>query len=534
MGLSKEVARRRTFAIISHPDAGKTTLTEKLLLYGGVLHMAGAVKARKASSHAVSDWMEMEKEKGISITSSVLQFDYRGKRMNLLDTPGHADFSEDTYRTLAAVDSAVMLLDVAKGVEARTLKLFEVCRLRKLPVITFVNKMDRSGLDPLELLDAVGRTLNIRTVPLNWPIGSGPDFEGVVDLLTREVTLYERVAAGTTVLEQTVTPLGDPGLRDRLGGARYDDLLETLELLDIAGDSWCVEDFLAGDVTPFFFGSAMTNFGVEPLLEALLELAPAPQPRVATTSVRAPDDPAFSGFVFKIQANMNPRHRDRIAFLRVVSGSFERGMAITVARSGKVLRSTNPHSFVASERSIVEWASPGDIVGIYDPGSLRLGDTLYADTPITYAGIPRFAPEHFVRVRLADPSRRKHFTKGISQLAHEGAIQRFVDPDLGEADPYLGAVGLLQLEVLTVRLRNEYNTEVHLQPTDYCAARWIGGDPAGLAWLQARRGFKLVRDRDGRPVVLVSGMWALQHAMQQVPGLEFYEVSPLHEAEPGL
>ena len=533
MGLAEEVARRRTFAIISHPDAGKTTLTEKLLLYGGVLHMAGAVKARKASSHAVSDWMEMEKEKGISITSSVLQFEYRGKRMNLLDTPGHADFSEDTYRTLAAVDSAVMLVDVAKGVEARTLKLFEVCRLRKLPVITFVNKMDRSGLDPLDLLDAVGRTLNIRTVPLNWPIGSGPDFEGVVDLLTREVTLYERVVAGTTVLKQTVTPLDDPGLRDRLGEDRYDELLETLELLEIAGDDWSVDDFLAGDVTPFFFGSAMTNFGVQPLLEALVDLSPSPRGRATTTEERAPEDPAFSGFVFKIQANMNPRHRDRIAFLRVVSGSFERGMAITVARSGKVLRSTNPHSFVASERSIVEQASPGDIVGIYDPGALRLGDTLYADVPVTYAGIPRFAPEHFVRVRLNDPSRRKHFTKGLTQLAHEGAIQRFVDPDLGEADPYLGAVGLLQLEVLTVRLRNEYNTEVSLQHTDYRAARWIGGDPAGLAWLRSRRDYKLVQDRDGRPVLLVSGLWPLTYAQQQNPGLEFFDVSPLEVVEPG-
>ncbi len=527
MGLAEQVARRRTFAIISHPDAGKTTLTEKLLLYGGVLHMAGAVKARKASSHAVSDWMEMEKEKGISITSSVLQFDYRGKRMNLLDTPGHADFSEDTYRTLAAVDSAVMLIDVAKGVESRTLKLFEVCRRRKLPVLTFVNKMDRSGLDPLELLDAVGRTLDIRTVPLNWPIGSGPDFEGVVDLLTRQVTLYERVAAGVTVLDETVIPLDDPELRVRLGAERYDDLVETLELLEIAGDDWSVEDFLAGEVTPFFFGSAMTNFGVEPLLEALVELAPPPQPRVTTTVERAPEDPAFSGFVFKIQANMNPRHRDRIAFLRVVSGSFERGMAVTVARSGKVLRSTKPHSFVASERSIVEEASPGDIVGIYDPGALRLGDTLYSDQPVTFAGIPRFAPEHFVRVRLKDPSRRKHFTKGLTQLAHEGAIQRFVDPDLGEADPYLGAVGLLQLEVLTVRLRNEYNTEITLVPTDFSAARWVGGDPAGLAWMRARRSFTLVEDRDGRPVLLVAGLWALNHALQQNPGLEFYDISPL-------
>ncbi len=528
MDLAKAAENRRTFAIISHPDAGKTTLTEKLLLYGGALHMAGAVKARKASRHAVSDWMEMEKEKGISITSSVLQFDYQGRRMNLLDTPGHADFSEDTYRTLAAVDSSVMLIDNAKGVEPRTLRLFEVCRMRKLPVMTFVNKMDRPGLDPLDLLDSVSKSLNIRTVPFNWPIGMGKDFVGVVNVLTKMVTVYERgQPGGTEVAAEKTIHLESDELRDILGEARTDELLEELELLEMAGDPWSVEDFLNGDVTPFFFGSAMTNFGVRPILDAISAIAPGPKPRPTVEGQRDPVDPNFSGFIFKIQANMNPRHRDRIAFMRVVSGSFERGMSVQLARTGKTLKLAKPHSFMASERSIVEDAAPGDIVGLYDPGELRIGDTLAEGGKLEFQGIPRFAPEHFARVKLKDPTKRKHLSNGLQQLSQEGTIQLFFREALGPADPYLGAVGLLQFEVLKERLKNEYRVQAELVPSEFTCARWVAGEPSGLEWLQSRLDFVMVRDRDDRWVVLAETPWKLDYASSQAPGLQLLDVSPL-------
>lgn len=528
MELASEAERRRTFAIISHPDAGKTTLTEKLLLYGGALHMAGAVKARKASRHAVSDWMEMEKEKGISITSSVLQFDYQGRRLNLLDTPGHADFSEDTYRTLAAVDSAVMLVDNAKGVEPRTLRLFEVCRMRKLPVLTYVNKMDRPGLEPLELLDSVSKSLDIRTVPFNWPIGAGKDFVGVVNVLTRQVTVYERGApGGTEIAVERTLPVDSPELAEHLGASRYEDLMEELELLEMAGDPWSIEDFLAGDVTPFFFGSAMTNFGVRPILDAIAELAPPPKPRPTVEGERDPLDPDFSGFIFKIQANMNPRHRDRIAFMRVVSGMFERGMQVELARSGKTLRLAKPHSFMASERAIVEDAAPGDIVGLYDPGELRIGDTLAAGGKLEFQGIPRFAPEHFARVKLKDPTRRKHLQNGLQQLSQEGTVQMFIREALGPADPYLGAVGLLQFEVLKERLKIEYSVKAELVSSEFTVARWVAGTQEGLKWLQGRSDFVLVKDRDDRWVVLAETPWKLDYAVTQAPGLKLLDVSPL-------
>jgi peptide chain release factor 3 len=528
MDLATEATRRRTFAIISHPDAGKTTLTEKLLLYGGALHMAGAIKARKAGRHAVSDWMEMERERGISITSSVLQFDYVGRRMNLLDTPGHADFSEDTYRTLAAVDSAIMLVDNAKGVEPRTLRLFEVCRMRKLPVLTFVNKMDRPGLDPLDLLDEVSKSLNIRTVPFNWPIGMGRDFVGVVELGTGIVTVYERGApGGTEVASERTLHIDDPELASTLGTDRYEALLEELELIREAGDGWSIEDFLAGEVTPFFFGSAMTNFGVRPILNAVSELCPSPKPRPTQDGERDPIDPNFSAFIFKIQANMNPKHRDRIAFMRVVSGAFERGMEVGLARTGKTLRLAKPHTFMADERSIVEEAAPGDIVGLYDPGELRIGDTLSTGPRIEFQGIPRFAPEHFARVKLKDPTRRKHLQTGLQQLSQEGTIQIFVREGLGPADPYVGAVGLLQFEVLKERLKNEYGVAAELIPSEFTTARWVAGEPSGLAWLQARTDFVLVHDRDERWVVLSESPWKLDYAVSQAPGLKLLDVSPL-------
>ncbi len=526
MDLAQEISRRRTFAIISHPDAGKTTLTEKLLLYGGALHMAGAVKSRKTSRHAVSDWMAMEQERGISITSSVLQFDVGPNRMNLLDTPGHADFSEDTYRTLAAVDASIMLIDAAKGVEDRTRRLFEVCRMRKLPILTFVNKMDRPGRDPLDLMDEVSNSLKIRTVAVNWPIGSGPDFQGVYDRITKNVHLFDRIERGTGIVPETVLPLTHPDVRARLGSA-YDQLLEECALIDEAGDTWNIDEFLAGEVTPFFFGSAMTNFGVGPLLTAIQAYAPSPTPRPTVQGERRPEDPDFSAFVFKIQANMNPKHRDRIAFIRVVSGKFERGMDVTLSRTGKTLRLSKPHSFLAAERSIVDDAVPGDIVGLYDPGELRIGDTLSCGPAVRFQGIPRFAPEYFARVRLKDPTRRKQLQSGLMQLSQEGTIQLFIREGLGPADPYLGAVGMLQFEVLKVRLELEYNVKVELESSRYQVARWIAGDPSAVAWLERRTDFALVEDRDGLPVVLAETPWSLTYAMQEAKGLKLLDVSPL-------
>ena len=524
--LQREIDRRRTFAIISHPDAGKTTMTEKLLLYGGALHIAGAVKSRKSARHAVSDWMEMEKEKGISITSSVLQFDYKGCRVNLLDTPGHADFSEDTYRTLSAVDGAIMLIDAAKGVEARTRRLFEVCRMRNLPILTFVNKMDRPTLDPLDLMDDVGTSLNVGTVALNWPIGSADTFTGVLDRRNDEALLFDHAERGSMQVPTRSTTLDDPEIRARIGDDAHDDLIESAELIAEAGDPWDLERFLAGELTPFFFGSAMTNFGVGPFLDALVDLTPPPQPRASISGTRAPTDENFSAFVFKIQANMNPRHRDRIAFMRVVSGAFERGMNATLARTGRSIRLAKPHSFMASERALVESAVAGDIVGLYDSGELRIGDTLHAGPEVRYQSIPRFAPEFFARVRLKDPTRRKHLKTGLMQLSHEGTIQLF-QAKYADVEPYVGAVGMLQFEVLKVRLKNEYRVEVALDPAPFHAARWIGGDQAGQDWLDARSDYLVVYDRNEAPVLLAQTAWSLQYALQEAPGLELFDVSPL-------
>jgi peptide chain release factor 3 len=530
MDLDHEAARRRTFAIISHPDAGKTTITEKLLLYSGAIHMAGSVRARKASRHAVSDWMQMEQERGISITSSVLQFDYHGAALNLLDTPGHADFSEDTYRTLAAVDSSVMLIDHTKGVESRTQKLFEVCRMRQLPIITFMNKLDRPGRDPLDLIDELSTILNLQVVPLNWPLGMGRDFKGVVDVFTREVHLFAGGRHGQDRVETRVISFEEA--REELGDHLCDEVEEQLDLLDVAGDGWSIEGFLKGDISPVFWGSAMTNFGVEPLLDFLAEHAAHPATRAALTEkderiIVAPEEEAFSAFVFKIQANMNPRHRDRVAFLRVVSGRFERGMDAVLGRTGRNLRLAKPHSFMAQERSIVEEAWPGDIVGLYDPGNLRIGDTLATGRTLRFEGIPRFAPEFFMRAVLKDPLRRKHLDSGLEQLAHEGVIQLFHRPDVGYQDAWLGAVGRLQFEVLQQRLLNEYNVKCVLEPLPYTVCRWIGGKPEALEWLKARRDYTVVHDRVERPVLLSESPWPLNYALKQQPGLVLHDVEPL-------
>ena len=520
--LAFEAGRRRTFAIISHPDAGKTTLTEKLLLYGGAIHMAGAVKSRKASRHAVSDWMKMEQERGISITSSVLQFDYRGRQLNLLDTPGHADFSEDTYRVLAAVDCAVMLVDNGKGVEDRTRKLFEVCRMRGIPVLTFINKCDRDGIDPLQLLDDIGTALGIQCAAVNWPVGQGKEFCGVAERDTGEVLLFGP-GRGTGVVEFERVSQGSDHIPERVRA----QLIEDMELLDGAGERYDHQRFLDGKQTPVFFGSAMNNFGVQPFLEAMVEIAPGPRPRPGKNA-RPPTDPRFSGFIFKIQANMNPRHRDRVAFLRIQSGRFSRGMDVIVHRTGETLRLAKPHSFLAQERVIVEESWPGDIVGLFDPGVLRIGDTVYqSPPPVEYEGIPRFAPEFFARVKLRDPLKRKHLQNGLQQLAQEGAIQLFIRPDIGEQDPYLGAVGQLQFEVLLHRLENEYGAKATLDTAPFRLARWIAGDPKGLAWFKARRDYTVVEDRHGRPVVLAESPWPLQYAMRENPGLILHEVEPL-------
>lgn len=526
MSIAKEANRRRTFGIISHPDAGKTTLTEKLLLYSGAIHLAGSVKSRKASRHAVSDWMKMEKEKGISITSSVLQFEHKGSALNLLDTPGHADFSEDTYRVLAAVDSAVMLIDHAKGVESRTLKLFEVCRMRKLPVITFMNKLDRFGLDPLTLLDDVANTLNLKVVPLNWPIGMGSDFKGVVDLRTKNVHLFEGARHGTKKAKSKIIPFEEA--IHHLSEEEYDKVCEEIELLEMAGDEFTKEGFLRGDISPVFWGSALSNFGVEPLLEFLALDAAPPQPRETMEEKWIdPTEEEFSGFIFKVQANMNPRHRDRIAFMRVVSGTFSRGMEVRIARSGEKLRLAKPHSFLAQERSIVEYAYPGDIVGLYDPGKLRLGDTLTEKKTIKFKGIPRFAPEFFARMELKDPMRRKHLTTGLEQLSQEGVIQLFYRPAIGKHDPYLGAVGMLQFEVLKERLQNEYNVTAIIQSLPFQIARWVGGTPEAIEWLKERRDYPILLDRNDQPVLLSESAWSLNFALQNAEGLELYDVEPL-------
>lgn len=526
MKFQDEVRRRRTFAIISHPDAGKTTITEKLLLYAKAIHLAGSVKAKRATRHTISDWMKIEQERGISVTSSVLQFDYRGKALNLVDTPGHADFSEDTFRTLAAVDSAVMLMDHAKGVEPRTRKLFEVCRMRKLPVITFMNKLDRHGLEPLELVDQVRQTLDLEVAPLNWPLGMGSDFLGVVELATRDVVLYDSKSKGSTIASAERMPWA--GAQSLVGSAVFDRVSEELELIEAAGDTYSHERFLSGDVSPLFWGSAMSNFGIEEVLHYLADEASPPKPRLTEEGAEvSPEEERFTGFVFKIQANMNPRHRDGIAFMRVVSGKFERGMDANIARTNEVLRLAKPHTFMGDERSLVEEAWPGDIVGLYNTGKLRVGDTLVTGNSLKFAGIPRFAPEHFGQLLLEDPLKRKSLDAGLEQLSQEGVIQLFFKPGHGRQNPYLGAVGMLQFEVLKERLKNEYKVEVRFQKASFTRARWIGGKPEALEWLHATHGYMVLEDRNAQPVLLTDSDWSLRYALDNAPGLELYDVEPL-------
>ncbi|PYE54194.1 peptide chain release factor 3 [Deinococcus yavapaiensis] len=512
--LLHEIQRRRTFAIISHPDAGKTTITEKLLLYGGAIHEAGSVTAREGSSSTRSDWMSMEQQRGISISSSALTFEYQGHHVNLLDTPGHQDFSEDTYRTLTAADSALMVLDAARGVQAQTEKLFAVCRNRGIPILTFVNKMDRPAQDPFELLEQVEKTLAIRAVPLTWPIGDGPDFKGVYDLQAKQVLVFERVARGKTRAPVNVTSVGDPALAELIGPELHAKLQEDVDLIEGALPEFDQDEFLRGELTPVFFGSAITNFGVEHFLSKFVHLAPSPGP-LETTSGALPPDTEFTGFIFKLQANMSKHHRDRTAFMRVASGKFERGMEVTHTRTGRKMRLSRAHTLFAQDRESVEEAFPGDIVGLVNPGVFRIGDVVSFSPKVQLASFPRFTPETFANVTMRDVTKRKAFHKGLEQLAEEGVVQVFYPTD-GARDPLLGAVGPLQFEVFQHRLREEYNVDVELNVTSYQLVRWLAGDTSEVA-----RFARNVEDDEGRPVMLFRSKYDLEYTQRNHPGIEF-------------
>ncbi|MFT3913686.1 MAG: peptide chain release factor 3 [Anaeromyxobacteraceae bacterium] len=530
--LAHESARRRTFAIISHPDAGKTTLTEKLLLYGGVIQLAGAVKAKRGRASAVSDWMEMERERGISITTSVMQFPYRGLQLNLLDTPGHADFSEDTYRTLHAVDGAVMLLDSAKGVEAQTKKLFRVCKHREIPIFTFVNKLDRPGREPFELIGEVESVLGIGVYPITWPIFRDHVFRGVYHRVAKRVYLFDAAHAssssgvGAERPPVEVTGIDDPLVLEELGEKGAAQLRHDAELLELAGDAFDHEKFLRGDLSPMFFGSAVNNFGLEAFLETFADLQPPPRARESDQGPVEPTRDEFSGFVFKIQANMDKAHRDRVAFVRICSGKMTRGMKVLHVRSGKEVRLANPTQFLARERSVVDDAWAGDVVGVFDPGTYEIGDTLTGGSRFSFEGIPSFAPERFGRLLLKDPLRRKQFASGIEQLAKEGTIQLYRPPAGRAGDLVLGALGQLQFEVAKYRLESEYGVDVILEPVPWQLARWIqraDGAPVDLDALGSAVEGHVVLDVRDRVVVLFDREWALRTAERVHPEYNYLE-----------
>ncbi len=531
-----EIKRRRTFAIISHPDAGKTTMTEKLLLYGGAIHLAGTVKGRKASRHATSDWMEIEKQRGISVTSSVMQFDYDGFCINILDTPGHQDFSEDTYRTLCAADAAVMLIDGAKGVEAQTIKLFAVCRKRGIPIFTFVNKMDRAAKDPFDLLDELEKVLGIHASPVNWPIGTDGDFKGVYNLKSSLIELFDANAGdhGASMVAVKASSLDAAALTRLIGVYHHEQLKSEIELLNVAGNPFDMEKIQQGELTPVFFGSAITNFGVEPFLKAFLAMAPSPGSHKAAGETVSPYSDYFSGFVFKIQANMNPDHRDRMAFIRICSGKYEKGLEVRHSREGKNIRLSQPQQFMAQERNLVEEAYAGDIIGVFDPGIFRIGDSIASENKaIRFEGIPVFPPEHFARISPKDSMKRKQFLKGIEQLSLEGAIQLYKQPDIGTETYIVGVVGVLQFEVLEHRLKSEYNVDITLHALLYRQARWIrfsaesrDKDPKSLTITSTSM---IVMDHDDTPVILFESDWAIQWAIDRNRGLVLEEI---HDHEP--
>jgi len=519
--ITKEVEKRRTFAIISHPDAGKTTLTEKLLLFGGAIREAGSVKARKASRHATSDWMEIEKQRGISVTSSVMQFDYNGHRINILDTPGHQDFSEDTYRTLTAADSAVMLIDVAKGVEPQTIKLFQVCSKRGIPIFTFINKLDREGQSPFDLMEEIERVLGIRSVPMNWPIGMGRDLCGVYDRMKNQVELFNG-KDHSTIEVRKVGDYNDPIIREMAGDFMTDQLIADLELLDVAGDPFDFEKVSRGELTPVFFGSAVNNFGVQTFLENFLQLAPKPAPRKSVDGIIEPTNEKFTGYVFKIQANMNPAHRDRIAFLRICSGRFDRGMAVKHVRAGKDIKLSQPQQFLAQDRDIVESAYPGDIIGLFDPGIFRIGDSLSQGGSVEFDELPTFSPEIFAKVTVKNALKHKQYQKGIDQLTEEGTIQVF--RTTGFEETILGVVGQLQFEVFEYRMRAEYGVEIQLHRMTYQFARWIVDDKIDPS--KFRINSTLVKDKKDNYVVLFENEYAMRTAIEKNPTAKFLETAP--------
>ena len=515
----KEVDRRRCFGIISHPDAGKTTLTEKLLLFGGAIQLAGAVKARKAARHATSDWMAIERERGISVTTSVMKFNYRDFEVNLLDTPGHQDFSEDTYRVLTAVDSALMVIDSGKGVEPQTEKLMEVCRMRNTPIITFINKLDREGLEPLDILSEIEDKLQIECTPLSWPIGMGKSFRGVYNLYRKELHLF---TPGKETRQQqgiVITDLSDSKL-DEILGRQANKLREDVELLEGAANPLEREHYLKGNQSPVFFGSALNNFGVKELLDAFVEMAPAPGPRMTLSRDVFPYEEGFSGFVFKIQANMDPAHRDRIAFLRICSGKFTRGMKVMHHRMGKEIAISNATIFMAQDRANVEEAYAGDIIGIHNHGTIKIGDTFSEKEPLKFTGIPNFAPEHFRRVVLKNPLKLKQLQKGLTQLAEEGAVQ-FFRPIIGR-DYILGAVGVLQFDVTMARLKAEYSVDAVYEPAPYAAARWIAcEDKKKLEDFEKKNQGNLAHDAEGHLAYLAPNEWRLGFIMEDWPDIQF-------------
>ncbi len=514
--LREEVARRRTFAIISHPDAGKTTLTEKFLLYGGAVEEAGSVRARGNARRSTSDWMAMERQRGISVTSTALQFDAFGCRFNLLDTPGHQDFSEDTYRTLAAADSAVMVLDSAKGIEAQTRKLFDVCRMRKIPVLTFINKLDHPGREPLELLDEIERVLGMLAVPMNWPIGDGPSFRGVYDLVNHAVLQFERTEGGRYRAPVTVGNLDDPKLTAILGDRGHAELREQIALIQGVTPEFDREAFLRGEMTPVFFGSALNSFGVEPFIEALAKLAPQPGPRASDSGDIAPDSDEFSGIIFKIQANMDPQHRDRMAFLRVCSGRFEKDMMVYHPRLGRSIRVTRPHRLFARERETVEEAFAGDVIGLVNPGLFLIGDTLTSSKSLRYEPIPRFEPECFATLESFSFAKSKQFQRGLEQLEEEGAVRVFWPID-GARMPILGAVGALQFEVVASRLETEYGVESRVVPMEHTVAKRVTLPPGDQ--VQWPRSAVRVRDRHGDLVAIFPSTWEEDYCRKQNPEL---------------
>ena len=523
--LRKEIERRRTFAIISHPDAGKTTLTEKLLLYGGAIQMAGSVKGKATARHAVSDWMELEKQRGISITSSVMQFEYEGYCINILDTPGHQDFSEDTYRTLMAADSAVMVIDAAKGIEPQTRKLFKICAMRHIPIFTFINKLDREARSPYDLMEQLENEFGIGTYPMNWPIGCGQDFKGVYDREKKEILAFNEFHRGQSKIRAIECTLDETEKLDELIGPRLrQSLADDIELLDGAGYDFDIDEVRKGRLSPVFFGSALNNFGVEPFLESFLKMTMPPLARISGEDIIEPTDPGFSAFVFKIQANMNKAHRDRIAFMRICSGRFERDKEYYHVQGGKPLRLAQPQQLMAQERAIIDEAYAGDIIGVFDPGIFSIGDTICEKGKnICFEGIPTFAPEHFAAVERIDTMKRKQFDKGIMQIAQEGAIQIFHEPFTGVEEVIVGVVGVLQFEVLEYRLKTEYGVDVRRRAMPYELVRWVENENIKISDLNLTSDTKWVQDFKGNNLLLFTSEWCINWALQKNEGLVLRE-----------